>query len=430
MLRDSFAGLRFAFWLFLCLLASAQPSWADAPADDGVLLPLNERVVDVTGTLDPASRARLIDKLKTLEDRRGTQIAVVMLPTVGEMGIEAFSNRLFNLWKLGRKGVDDGVLLVVAKDDRLMRIEVGYGLEGAIPDVLAGRIVRERMAPAFREGNYAGGIESAVDALITLVDGETLPEPVPEPLRLPLEAWLLLASFVAGGVGGVLLAARRIGWRGALALGAVVVIGVAVLASGTDTLATVAIAPFCLLIGGATFGALWTVRAVFYAVLGLIAYCILLGFLTPRFGGLLWVYALAAPVALMIILVLWWLLISMMRDVWRGGSKVRKGRKGRKQAKGRGARKAFYWRLAVFVGLYLLVGLAIDAPSAPLNWLLLLPFMCLPGLLVFGAGQGGAGGGSGSGGSSSSGSSGGSSGGGGFSGGGGSSGGGGASGSW
>lgn len=430
MLRDSFAGLRFAFWLFLCLLTCVQPSWADAPADGGVLLPLNERVVDVTGTLDPASRARLIDKLKALEDRRGAQIAVVMLPTVGEMGIEAFSNRLFSLWKLGRKGVDDGVLLVVAKDDHLMRIEVGYGLEGAIPDVLAGRIIRERMAPAFRDGNYAGGIESAVDALITLVDGETLPDPVPEPLRLPLEAWLLLASFVVGGVGGVLLAARRMGWRGALALGVVVVIEVAVLAGGTDTLATVAIAPFCLLIGGAIFGALWTVRAVFYAVLGLIAYCILLGFLTPRFGGLLWVYALAAPVALMIILGLWWLLISMMRDVWRGGSKARKGRKGRKAAKGANGRKAFYWRLAVFIGLYLLLGLAIGAPAAPLNWLLLLPFMCLPGLLVFGAGQGGAGGGSGSGGSSSSGSSGGSSGGGGFSGGGGSSGGGGASGSW
>lgn len=427
MLRDSFAGLRFAFWLFLCLLTCVQPGWADAPADGGVLLPLNERVVDVTGTLDPASRARLIDKLKALEDRRGAQIAVVMLPTVGEMGIEAFSNRLFNLWKLGRKGLDDGVLLVVAKDDRLMRIEVGYGLEGAIPDVLAGRIIRERMAPAFREGNYAGGIESAVDALITLVDGETLPEPVPEPLHLPLEAWLLLASFVAGGVGGVLLAARRMGWRGALALAAVVVIGVALLASGTDTLATVAISPFCLLIGGATFGALWTVRAVFYAVLGLIAYSILLGYLTPRFGGLLWVYALAAPVALMIILGLWWLLISMMRDAWRGGSP---GRKGRKPARGRGGRNAFYWRLAVFIGLYPLLGLAVGAPAAPLNWLLLLPFMCLPGLLAFGAGQGGAGGGSGSGGSSSSGSSGGSSGGGGFSGGGGSSGGGGASGGW
>ena len=423
-------GLRLALWLCCCLAIGLQASWAEGPAEGVVRLPLNERVVDVTGSLDPAARTRLIDKLKALEDRRGAQIAVVMLPTVGRMGIEAFSEKLFNHWKLGRKGVDDGVLLVVARDDHLMRIEVGYGLEGAIPDVLAGRIIHERMAPAFREGDYAGGIESAVDALITLVDGETLPEPVPEPLHLPLEAWLLLASFVAGGAGGVLLAARRMGWRGALALGAVVIIGVAVLAGGTDTLATVAIAPFCLLIGGATFGALWTVRAVFYAVLGLIAYCLLLGFLTPRFGVVLWGYALAAPAAVLIIIGLWWLLISMMRDVWRGGSGKRKGKGARKSAKGQGSRQAFYWRLAIFSGVYLLMGVFAGAPAAPLNWVLVLPFMCLPGLLVFAAGQGGAGGGSASGGGSSSGSSGGGSGGGGFSGGGGSSGGGGASGSW
>ncbi|MDH0292504.1 TPM domain-containing protein [Pseudomonas sp. GD04087] len=414
-----------ALWLLLCLLC-VQHVWAAPASDGGVLLPLGERVVDVTGTLDSSARERLIGKLKALEDRRGAQIAVVMLPTVGPMGIEAFSEKLFNLWKLGRKGVDDGVLLVVAKDDHRMRIEVGYGLEGVIPDVVAGRIIRERMAPAFRAGDYAGGIESAVDALIALVDGEALPEPAPEPLNIPLEAWLLLASFVAGGVGGVLLAARRIGWRGALALGAVGVALVALLASGTDRLATIAIAPLCLLIGGATFGALWTVRAVFYSVLGLIAYCVLLGLLTPRFGAILWLYALAAPVAVLAIIGLWWLLISMMRDAWRGERKARKGRKGRKANMAKPGRKGFYARLLILFGLYLLVGFFVGAPKAPLNWLLVLPFMCLPGLLVFAAGQGGSAGSSGSGGGSS----GGSSGGGGFSGGGGSSGGGGASGSW
>ncbi|MFV3412368.1 TPM domain-containing protein [Pseudomonas nitroreducens] len=428
MLHGFSAGWRSTFWFVLCLFCS-QHAWA-AGAEGEVLLPLGERVVDVTGTLDASAKTHLIGKLKALEDRRGAQIAVVMLPTVGKMGIEAFANKLFNVWQLGRKGIDDGVLMVVAKDDHLMRIEVGYGLEGAIPDVLAGRIIRERMAPAFREGDYAGGIDAAVNALIGLIDGDTLPEPASEPLHIPLEAWLLLASFVVGGVGGALLAARRIGWRGALVICAAVVALVTVVAGGNDWLATVATTPICLLVGGATFGALWTVRAAFYTVLGLIAYCILLGFLTPRFGGVLWVYALAAPIMAMFVLGLWWLLISMMRDAWRGGSKLRKGRKGRKAAKGANGRKAFYWRLAVFIGLYPLLGLAIGAPAAPLNWLLLLPFMCLPGLLVFGAGQGGAGGGSGSGGSSSSGSSGGSSGGGGFSGGGGSSGGGGASGGW
>ena len=122
-----------------------------------------------------ATRQRLVEKLEALERRRGAQIAVVMLPTTGTLDIEAFSDKLFQAWKLGRKAVDDGLLLVVAKDDRRMRIEVGYGLEGAVPDVVAGRIIRERMAPAFREGDYAGGIEAAVDELIRLVDGETLP---------------------------------------------------------------------------------------------------------------------------------------------------------------------------------------------------------------------------------------------------------------
>ncbi|MCP1651264.1 TPM domain-containing protein [Pseudomonas nitroreducens] len=425
MLHGFSVGWRSAFGFLLCLLCSLHV-WAAPATDGGVLLPLGERVVDVTGTLDSSARERLIAKLKALEDRRGAQIAVVMLPTVGPMGIEAFAEKLFNLWKLGRKGVDDGVLLVVAKEDHRMRIEVGYGLEGVIPDVVAGRIIRERMAPAFRAGDYAGGIESAVDALIALVDGEALPEPAPEPLNIPLEAWLLLASFVAGGVGGVLLAARRLGWRGALALGAVGVALVALLASGTDRLAIIAIAPLCLLIGGATFGALWTVRAVFYSVLGLIAYCILLGFLTPHFGAILWLYALAAPVAVLAIIGLWWLLISMMRDAWRGERKARKGRKGRKANMAKPGRKGFYARLLILFGLYLLVGFFAGAPKAPLNWLLVLPFMCLPGLLVFAAGQGGSAGSSGSGGGSS----GGSSGGGGFSGGGGSSGGGGASGSW
>ncbi|WP_139092960.1 MULTISPECIES: YgcG family protein [unclassified Pseudomonas] len=403
MLHGFSAGWRSTFWFLLCLFCS-QYTWAASDAEGGVLLPLGERVVDVTGTLDPSAKARLIDKLKALEERRGAQIAVVMLPSVGKMGIEAFSNKLFSLWKLGRKGIDDGVLVVVAKDDHLMRIEVGYGLEGAIPDVLAGRIIRERMAPAFREGDYAGGIDAAVDALIGLIDGEPLAAPAP--LRVPLEAWLLLVAFVAGGIGGVLLAAHRLRWRGALMIGIAIVALVAVLASGTDALVTVAISPLCLLIGGATFGALWTVRVVFYGVLGLIAYCILLGFLTPRFGGVLWIYALAAPVGLLFVLGLWWLVISMMRDTWRKG------------------RQGFYLRLLILAGFYLVVAFFAGAPAVPLNWLAVLPFMALPGLLIFGSGKGAGGSGSGSG-SSRGGSSGG-----GFSGGGGSSGGGGASGSW
>lgn len=130
--------------------------------------------------------------------------------------VEAFSDKLFQAWKLGRKAVDDGLLLVVAKDDRRMRIEVGYGLEGAVPDVVAGRIIRERMAPAFREGDYAGGIEAAVDELIRLVDGETLPAAASSGApslkgQLPAEAWALLVA-IYGSLAGVLLEAWALRW--------------------------------------------------------------------------------------------------------------------------------------------------------------------------------------------------------------------------
>ncbi|MDQ6231605.1 YgcG family protein, partial [Pseudomonas aeruginosa] len=185
--------------LALAWLLPWMPAHAEAPAE-WVALPLSERVVDATHTLDEATRQRLVEKLEALERRRGAQIAVVMLPTTGTLDIEAFSDKLFQAWKLGRKAVDDGLLLVVAKDDRRMRIEVGYGLEGAVPDVVAGRIIRERMAPAFREGDYAGGIEAAVDELIRLVDGETLPAaassgaPKVSLGQLPAEAWALLVA--------------------------------------------------------------------------------------------------------------------------------------------------------------------------------------------------------------------------------------------
>lgn len=124
--------------LALAWLLPWMPAHAEAPAE-WVALPLSERVVDATHTLDEATRQRLVEKLEALERRRGAQIAVVMLPTTGTLDIEAFSDKLFQAWKLGRKAVDDGLLLVVAKDDRRMRIEVGYGLEGAVPDVVAGR---------------------------------------------------------------------------------------------------------------------------------------------------------------------------------------------------------------------------------------------------------------------------------------------------
>jgi uncharacterized protein len=150
------------------------------PAQQLVAVPaLTARVIDQTGILPAADQAALEGRLADLEKRKGSQMAVLIVPTVKPEAIEQYSIRVTDAWKLGRKGVDDGVLLLVAKDDRQVRIEVGYGLEGAIPDALADRVLREYILPRFREDDYAGGITAGVDRLIGLVDGEPLPAPEP-----------------------------------------------------------------------------------------------------------------------------------------------------------------------------------------------------------------------------------------------------------
>ncbi|MBM4221900.1 MAG: YgcG family protein, partial [Gammaproteobacteria bacterium] len=138
---------------------------------------LTGRVVDGTGTLSAGEQSVLEEKLAALEQRKGSQIVVLLVPTVRPEAIEQFSLRVVEAWKPGRKGVDDGALLLVAKDDREIRIEVGYGLEGAIPDATANRIIDEFILPRFRDGDFAGGIAAGVDRLIGLIDGEALPEP-------------------------------------------------------------------------------------------------------------------------------------------------------------------------------------------------------------------------------------------------------------
>lgn len=155
----------------LLLLASACVSAAPAvPA-------LKQRVTDLTATLDASQSAALDAQLAALEAEKGAQVAVLIVASTGADSIEAYATRAFEQWKLGRKGVDDGILLLVAKDDRALRIEVGYGLEGAVTDVQAARIIRERITPAFREGDFFGGIQAGTDALSGLVRGEPLPEP-------------------------------------------------------------------------------------------------------------------------------------------------------------------------------------------------------------------------------------------------------------
>jgi uncharacterized protein len=165
---------------------------------------LSARVTDLTGTLSGEAVTRIEGKLKDLETRKGSQIAVLIVPTTQPEEIEQFGIRVAEAWKLGRKGIDDGAILIVAKDDRRIRIEVGYGLEGALPDAIAKRIVAETITPHFKQGDYDGGIEAGVDQLIGVVNGESLPEPdrAWEGSRglgnvLPL---LLIVAFVASGV--------------------------------------------------------------------------------------------------------------------------------------------------------------------------------------------------------------------------------------
>jgi len=166
--------LRVFTWLWLALGASFALAQGLVPVPT-----LTARVTDLTGTLDSAEKQALTQRLAELEQAKGSQIAVLIVPTTRPEAIEQYSIRVVDQWKLGRQGVDDGVLLLVAKDDRRMRIEVGRGLEGAIPDAFAKRIIAEQITPAFRDGRFAAGIDAGVGALIGLIKGEPLPAVTP-----------------------------------------------------------------------------------------------------------------------------------------------------------------------------------------------------------------------------------------------------------
>jgi uncharacterized protein len=165
---------------------------------------LTGRVTDLTGTLSGAAVTRIEAKLAALEAKKGSQLAVLIVPSTQPEEIEQFGIRVADAWKLGRKGVDDGAILIVAKNDRRVRIEVGSGLEGAIPDAIANRIIDETVAPRFKTGDFDGGVEAGIDQMISVVNGEPLPEPDRKwehtgnlPHLLPL---LLVVVFVASGV--------------------------------------------------------------------------------------------------------------------------------------------------------------------------------------------------------------------------------------
>ena len=138
---------------------------------------LTARVTDLTGTLTAEQQTQLEQKLAAFESAKGSQLAVLIVPTIAPEAIEQYSIRVVDEWKLGRKSVDDGALLIIAKNDHRVRIEVGRGLEGVLTDAMCNRIISERVTPAFRQGNFYGGIEAGLEAMMKLIEGEPLPPP-------------------------------------------------------------------------------------------------------------------------------------------------------------------------------------------------------------------------------------------------------------
>lgn len=183
--------------------------------------PLDSPVVDTTGTLDAAQRQALVQQALALQQRKGSQLQILIVPSTRPEDIAQYTTRVFEQWGIGRKGVDDGVLLVVARDDRRVRIEPGYGLEGAIPDAIANRVVQEYLVPRFRNDDYAGGIAEATAVLVRLIDGEPLPAPVasnrePDGGNATFGIALFIGGFAAVLV-RLLFARRSRPMRGALA---------------------------------------------------------------------------------------------------------------------------------------------------------------------------------------------------------------------
>jgi len=151
--------------------------WAFAAHADVAVPPLSGRVVDQTSTLSASEISSLTQRLKDFEARKGSQVVVLIVSTTAPETIEQYSIRVAEAWKIGRKKIDDGVLLVVAKNNHKIRIEVGYGLEGALTDVTSKRIIDEVIAPRFQSGDFAGGISVGLEWIFAAIDGEKLPAP-------------------------------------------------------------------------------------------------------------------------------------------------------------------------------------------------------------------------------------------------------------
>lgn len=223
------------FWLSgLALAAEGEP--LPVPA-------LRAPVTDLAQLLGPADTQALNDKLLAFSQQTGSQVAVLIVPTTQPETIFEYSFRVADQWKLGRKGVDDGVLLVVAVQDRTTHLQVGYGLEGAIPDIRAKQILQDIIRPRFQGGDFAGGVNAGVDAVIKLINGEQLPAPAARPRRGQQNENPLMIAVLAGVFAGLFaraifgrlfgsVAGGGVGFAVAMLLGLAVgaAVGVAVMA--------------------------------------------------------------------------------------------------------------------------------------------------------------------------------------------------------
>lgn len=188
------------------LLLACALGWSAIAVAQVPVPPLTGHVTDLTGTLTAEQKAALEQTLTAFEARKGSQLAVLMLASTAPEEIEQYALRVAEKWKLGRKKVDDGAILVVAKDDRAVRIEVGYGLEGALTDLTSKRIISESILPRFKQQDFSGGIAAGVDQVIRVVDGEPLPEPNNTPGRSvgSVQQYAPVLFILALAVGGVL----------------------------------------------------------------------------------------------------------------------------------------------------------------------------------------------------------------------------------
>lgn len=181
--------MRKVMWAILMVLVLAVPSWA-LPDHTGY-------VTDIPGMLSAAQQAELTDKLNAYERRTGNEFAVAVVSGLEGMSIEEFSNRLFSKWGIGKKGIDNGILLVWSPVDRQLRFEVGYGMEPYLTDGRAGQIIREEIIPRFRENQWAEGVFVGVDTAIRHIDGQMNPAaslPLKAPASFP--AWVWVVVFV------------------------------------------------------------------------------------------------------------------------------------------------------------------------------------------------------------------------------------------